>query len=107
MFPLAVAHLTHSNYVVHTYAAVCIERILFMKQADSNVFTQDDLAPYTEQLLQNLFALIEQGKTPEKISENDYLMKTVVRVLYIARERSAPFAAVVLGKLTGILSAIS
>lgn len=32
VFPLLVKHLESSNYVVHTYAAIAIERILFIRQ---------------------------------------------------------------------------
>lgn len=77
VFPLIVAHLTSPNYVVHTYAAVCVERILFMKQGPLLIFSAADLKPFTEALLVNLFQLIESGQTPEKISENDYLMKSM------------------------------
>lgn len=32
VFPLLVKHLESSNYVVYTYAAIAIERILFIRQ---------------------------------------------------------------------------
>lgn len=38
-------------------------------------FNQADVRPYAENILMALFAKIEQGGTPEKIAENDYLMK--------------------------------
>lgn len=38
-------------------------------------FTETDVAPYAENILLALFANIERGGTPEKIAENDYLMK--------------------------------
>lgn len=108
VFPLIVSHLSSDNYVVHTYAAVCIERVLFMKsQSSANLFTSEDLKPYTEQLLTNLFKLIEAGGTAEKMSENDYLIKTVMRVIYIARQDMAPYVTQILERLIGILQAIS
>lgn len=81
MFPLVVAHLTSANYVAHTYAAVCVERILCMKDAQQHLmystrrmwsidlfsFTPQDLKPFLEPLLVNLFKLIESGQTPEKV----------------------------------------
>lgn len=36
VFPLLVKHLNSGNYVVHTYAAIAIERILFMRK-DNNM----------------------------------------------------------------------
>lgn len=38
-------------------------------------FTQADIRPFAENILMALFANIEKGGTPEKIAENDYLMK--------------------------------
>lgn len=38
-------------------------------------FTQADVQPFAENVLLALFANIEKGGTPEKIAENDYLMK--------------------------------
>lgn len=120
VFPLVVAHLTATNYVVHTYAAVCLERVLFMKQNGHLLFNAQDIQPYTETLLTNLFKLIEAGQTPEKISENDYLMKSsfnciflrncfiaVMRVIYIARQTMEPYVLHIFERLTKILEIIS
>jgi len=38
-------------------------------------FTQADVRPFAENILMALFSNIEKGGTPEKIAENDYLMK--------------------------------
>ena len=32
VFPFLVKHLSSSNYVVHTYSAISIERLLFMRK---------------------------------------------------------------------------
>ena len=107
-FPLVIRHLASSNYVVHTYAAVCLERMLCMKQPDgSSMFSASDLKPYLESLLMNLFSLMERGQTPEKISENDYLIKTVMRIISIAQKEILPYTSTVLEKLTRILEVIS
>ncbi|KAG1138620.1 hypothetical protein G6F37_010384 [Rhizopus arrhizus] len=107
VFPLLVKHLESSNYVVHTYAAIAIERILFIRQGKLMLFTSEDIKPYAETLLSQLFQLIEQGQTPEKLSENDYLMKAVMRVIIISRSDMMPYVNVIMGKLTGILSVVS
>lgn len=109
--PLLARHLESTNYAVYTYAAICIERILFMRVSgatgpmmyvaprllhsswlnmNDNVnvkskrytpnyfcdrFSSEDIAPLAETLTSNLFRLIELGQTPEKLAENDYLMK--------------------------------
>lgn len=38
-------------------------------------FTQADVRPFAESILMACFRNIESGSTPEKIAENDYLMK--------------------------------
>ncbi|CAG8591612.1 7963_t:CDS:10 [Diversispora eburnea] len=89
LFPLLVKHLNSSNYVVHTYASIAIERILFMRK-DNNM-------PFTQELLVSLFRLIEAGSTPETLAENDYLMK----------EDTGSYVAEIMGHLNKILSIIS
>jgi exportin-2 (importin alpha re-exporter) len=74
VFPQLVKHLSSSNYVVHTYSAIAIERLTFK-------FTKSDIKPYTQELLINLFRLIDAGTTPETLAENDYLMKGIYLIL--------------------------
>ncbi|KAF9962476.1 importin-alpha export receptor [Mortierella alpina] len=108
--PLLARHLESTNYAVYTYAAICIERILFMRVSGSTgpiLFTSDDIAPHAESLISNLFRLIELGRTPEKLAENDYLMKCVMRVILTVREKMMPLVSLCLGRLTNIVQAVS
>ncbi|KAI8332444.1 Cse1-domain-containing protein [Chlamydoabsidia padenii] len=107
VFPLLVKHLQSTDYVVHTYAAIAIERILVIRQGKELLFTPEDIKPYTETLLSELFRLIESGQTPEKLSENDYLMKTVFRVITTGRKDMVPYVNVIMGKLTNIMAVVS
>ncbi|CAO3625530.1 unnamed protein product [Cunninghamella echinulata] len=107
VFPLLVSHLQSNDYVVHTYAAIAIERILMIKHEKAFLITPEDIKPYTETLLTQLFRLIELGQTPEKLSENDYLMKTVFRVISSSRKDMAPYVNVIMAKLTNILAIVS
>lgn len=70
-------------------------------------FTAADIKPYSETLLSELFRLIELGQTPEKLSENDYLMRAVMRVIITSRQDMIPYVNVIMGKLTTILSIVS
>ncbi|KAI9480791.1 MAG: Cse1-domain-containing protein, partial [Benjaminiella poitrasii] len=103
VFPLLVKHLESTDYVVYTYAAIAIERILFMRQGKTMLFTAADIKPYSETLLSQLFRLIELGQTPEKLSENDYLMRAVMRVIITSRQDMVPYVNIIMGKLTTIL----
>ncbi|CAO3610336.1 unnamed protein product [Cunninghamella blakesleeana] len=107
VFPLLVNHLQSNDYVVHTYAAIAIDRILMIKQEKNFLITPEDIKPYTETLLTQLFRLIELGQTPEKLSENDYLMKAVFRVITSGKKDMTPYVNVIMGKLTNILAVVS
>ncbi|KAF8928861.1 putative importin-alpha export receptor [Dissophora ornata] len=108
--PLLVRHLESSNYAVYTYAAICVERILFMRVSGTTgpmLFSSDNVAPHAESLISNLFRLIELGRTPEKLAENDYLMKCIMRVILTVREKMMPLVSLCLGRLTAIVQAVS
>ncbi|GJJ67857.1 exportin-2 (importin alpha re-exporter) [Entomortierella parvispora] len=108
--PLLVRHLESTNFAVYTYSAICIERILFMRVSGSTgpmMFSSDDIAPLSESLISNLFRLVEQAATPEKLAENAYLMKCVMRVILTVREKMLPLVNVCLARLTAIVQAVS
>ncbi|KAI9320966.1 armadillo-type protein [Dichotomocladium elegans] len=107
VFPLLVKHLESNNYVVYTYSAIAIERILFIRSGKTMLFSSADIKPYAETLLSQLFRLIEAGQTPQKLSENDYLMRAVMRVIITCRQDMIPYVNVIMGKLTGILAVVS
>ncbi|CAE6342293.1 unnamed protein product [Rhizoctonia solani] len=104
---LLVTHLSSKDYVCSAYAAIAIERILFIKTGGKLLFAQADIHDFANDILSALFAGIESGGTPQKIAENDYLMKCVMRVILTARQTLTPNYLTVLTKLVNILSAIS
>lgn len=108
--PLLARHLESTNYAVYTYAAICIERILFMRVSGATgpmMFSSEDIAPLAETLTSNLFRLIELGQTPEKLAENDYLMKCQMRLILTVREKMMPLVSLCLARLTAIVQAVS
>ena len=107
---------------MYTYAAVTLERILLLKREDGPVFTKTDLAPLLQDLLGSLFTLIEKDPAPEKLAENDFLMRCmhfyfmgacwtdgigVMRVMTVSRDTLAPFLQVSIQHLLSILAEIS
>lgn len=107
IMPALVQHLTSPNHVVNTWTAHCIERILAMKQPPGLMFASGDIVPFTAAMLTQLFALIAQGKTPEKLAENDYLMKCVLRIVVTVRADLNPHVTLILGQLKYIIGMIS
>ncbi|KAF1979108.1 Cse1-domain-containing protein [Bimuria novae-zelandiae CBS 107.79] len=87
-FPLLVNHLANPNYVVHTYAAIAVERALYLtdENTKASVIPKDQVVGSSKELLSHLFQLITKDSAPEKIQENEFLMKCVMRVLIFIRD---------------------
>ncbi|CCD26889.1 importin-alpha export receptor NDAI_0I03210 [Naumovozyma dairenensis CBS 421] len=88
LLPILANFLQSDEYVVYTYAAVTIERILTRRESNTSnilLFNKNDLTGSSEILLKNLLSLItNQGVSPEKLAENEFLMRAVFRVLQTA-----------------------
>lgn len=106
-FPLLVNHLSSSNYVVYTYASIVVERVLYMTDDKRQPFIgRDNVTPLSKDLLQHLFLLITKDVKPEKIQENEFLMKCVMRVLVVIRDGVLPLLDLVLTNLINITKVI-
>lgn len=107
VLPLLVQHLESSQYVTSSYAAITIERVLALKRDGKLLFAPQDVQPFAENILMALFRNIERGSTPEKLAENDYLMRCMMRMLATVREAIAPAHTALLSHLANILTEIS
>jgi hypothetical protein len=87
ILPTLVTYLSSQEFVVYTYAAVTLERILLLKREGGPVFTKTDLAPLLQDLLGSLFTLIEKDPAPEKLAENDFLMRCTTLLNGLADDR--------------------
>lgn len=106
--PLLVKHLSSSDYVVYTYAAIAIERTLHLtNHSGEPVLARSDILPLGAALLQQLFQLIEKESAPERVQENEFLMKCVMRVLIVIKDGVVPMADVCLKHLISITEIIS
>jgi exportin-2 (importin alpha re-exporter) len=106
-FPLLVKHLGSTNYVVYTYAAIAVERALFMTdEARQPIIPKADVVTLSKDLLQHLFTLIQKDSAPEKIQENEFLMKCVMRVLIFIRDGVLPVVDLVLTNFINITKVI-
>ncbi|KAI4275776.1 MAG: hypothetical protein LQ337_002966 [Flavoplaca oasis] len=107
-FPLVVKHLGSPDYVVYTYAAIALERILALTDHSKQpVIDSADVAPLSAQLLEHLFQLIERNPEPAKLQENEFLMRSVMRVLIVIRDGVVPITDLVLANFTKITQIIS
>ncbi|KAJ7224424.1 CAS/CSE protein [Mycena pura] len=107
VLPVLVRHLTSQNYVTYTYAAITVERILSIRRDNANLFAQADIHDFAPKFLATLLSKIENAGTPEKVAENDHLMKCAMRVILTARQTLTPLYEQTLGRLVGILGVIS
>ncbi|EGV60425.1 importin-alpha export receptor [Yamadazyma tenuis] len=113
VLPLLVSHLTNPNPVIYTYAAIVMEKLLSMTsfaEAHEVILNKFDLQPYLNDILSNLFKLITSSydKPPEKLSENEFLVKSIMRVLNTSEDLVPfDFKKVIITQLLDILAKIS
>uniref|UniRef100_A0AC11D7P5 Chromosome segregation 1 like n=1 Tax=Ovis aries TaxID=9940 RepID=A0AC11D7P5_SHEEP len=102
--PLLISHLQAESIVVHTYAAHALERLFTMRGPNSaTLFTAAEIAPFVEILLTNLFkALTLPGS-----SENEYIMKAIMRSFSLLQEAIIPYIPTLITQLTQKLLAVS
>lgn len=106
-FPLLVQHLNSSNYVVYTYAAIAVDRALYLVDEQRQpVIPRDSIVPLSKDLLQHLFKLITKDTKPEKVQENEFLIKCVMRVLIVIRDGVVPIMDLVVTNLVNITRVI-
>jgi len=99
--PSLVQLLKSKHNVVHTYAAATIDKILIMKNAEGKaLLSSADLSPLAEDLLKNLFSAFDLPGS----SENEYVMKAVMRSFSGLQEAVVPYLAHLLPPLTNKLA---
>uniref|UniRef100_A0A8I5XVR1 Exportin-2 n=1 Tax=Rattus norvegicus TaxID=10116 RepID=A0A8I5XVR1_RAT len=102
--PLLISHLGAESIVVHTYAAHALERLFTMRGPNNaTLFTAAEIAPFVGILLTNLFkALTLPGS-----SENEYIMKAIMRSFSLLQEAIIPYIPTLITQLTQKLLAVS
>ncbi|KAI0248954.1 importin alpha re-exporter [Lactifluus subvellereus] len=109
VLPLLSSRLESHDVVVYTYAAVALDRILSMRVGGSTtlMFSSTDVQPFALQLLNILFTKIEAQSSPERVAENDFLMRCVTRVILTAKQGLGEGYVNVLQRLVSILRVIA
>ena len=103
LFPKATALLASTHNVVHSYAAMLIDRLLAQRVDGAPAFTPDQLAPYLQLLLERLFAAFH---LPES-GENEYVMRAVMRLVSFVGTPIAAVTRPALQQLSEILLAVA
>ena len=112
VFPLFGGLLSHKQIVVHTYAAIGIERLLtFREPAPAGTpagtppplrFGAAQLTPLLQPLLQGLFGALKLAGS----TENAYVMRAILRVAVVAGEQMGPYVTVCVDELKGHLTRV-
>lgn len=106
-FQPLIKNMASDNYVVYTYAAIAVERVLFLTNDErEHLFSRADIEPFANDLLTHLFNLIEKDKAPAKMQENEFLMRCIMRVLIVINKGVQPILDGVLNHLIAITSVI-
>jgi len=106
LFPMVIAHLGSPVVVVHTFAALAIERILVTKEQIGSKqckFGNAELKPFLEPLFTSLFGIVDNTD----LNENDYVMKCCMRALATAEADVVPITQIVIEKLTNALARVA
>ncbi|XP_067624809.1 exportin-2 [Eurosta solidaginis] len=102
--PHLIRHLPAESVVVHSYSACAIDKVLVMRDSNQQlVITAQHLAPFSNELLGGLFATLSLAGS----SENEYVMKAIMRSFSTLQEATMPYMAVALPRLTEILTLVA
>ncbi|XP_043944905.1 exportin-2 [Protopterus annectens] len=102
--PLLINLLQSESIVVHTYAAHALERIFTMRGEDNTtLINRAEMAQLVEPLLTNLF----KAMTVTGSSENEYVMKAIMRSFSLLQESIVPYVPTLISQLTQKLLAVS
>ncbi|KAJ3445540.1 exportin-2 [Anaeramoeba flamelloides] len=99
-----VTLLESQSYVINTYSAVLIERILAIRELENRKprFNKDDIKNGLEILLTNLFAIFAF----EDEELNDYVMKAIMRVTAVSKDYVIEVSEPIIGRLSEIVLSI-
>jgi exportin-2 (importin alpha re-exporter) len=109
LLPLLVRFLQTETFVLHTYAANAIDKLLSVRDGDTTQaplrMSSADLQSSVEPMLTALFGVLEKY---DESAENQYIMLAILRVCSCVDAAALQgMCGVILGKLTAILAKVS
>lgn len=110
ILPILLKHLDSNEFIIYTYASVTLERVFALRNLNTNssMFNKSDINNIFPELIDILFKRITVNSlSPEKLAENDYLMKCLMRCLIINND--IPFNIInnILTQLLAIIEIVS
>ena len=119
LIPHIIRYLSSKYVVIQTYAAICIEKFLSIKDSTTTTttapttthihtseqvyrITKADILPQLQPLFTGLFTVLENPELPE----NDYVMKCILRVMVVLGNDILPVITPVITHITTSLSRV-
>ena len=100
--PLLLHHTVSPSYILHTYAAHCLEKILTVRSNGNLVITPGALQPYYQQLITNFFQTLQLDCS----LWNEYVMKAIMRIMSTMKDDLPLIYSAVLQELNKKLVAV-
>lgn len=109
VLPAICRHVSAENAVVHTYAAICLEMLIGVKDKNAQGQTafRYDPAVMKPSLLQVVDPMLQTIAAMRGIQMNEYLMRTVARIFTYLKQHGAEAGLATLRPLATILIAVS
>jgi exportin-2 (importin alpha re-exporter) len=103
------AHVGAKNPVVHTYAAICVEKLITVKDRNAAgvAALRYDPAVMKGPLLQMVGPILQLIAANRGIAQNEYLMRAVARIFSFLKQHGAEAGLQTLPPLAAILNAAS
>ncbi|UXI18227.1 uncharacterized protein NH340_JMT04170 [Sarcoptes scabiei] len=106
IFPQLIRHLSSNIVVIHSYSAICIDKILALRDPSDQhktLIKLENINPYAIQLLEGLFGI---WRFPGS-EENEYSAKAILRVFVLLKDQLLPYFEVLLPKIIEKLTLVS
>lgn len=103
--PHVIKYLSSNSVVIQTYAALCIEKFLSLKNTvvgssgNTLLLTKAHISPFIQSLLVSLFSVLDNADLPA----NFYVMKCIVRLIGIIGNDVITLVPTILTSLTNAL----
>lgn len=109
VLPAICKHIAAESPVVHTYAAICIEKLLTVrdKSPQGQSAPRYDPASMRQSLLQIVDPILQTIASNKGIPMNEYLMRAVARIFAFLKQHGADAGLATLRPLAAILVAMS
>jgi len=105
IIPVIAKYLGSDSFVVHSYAAIALDRILTLRDVDTRTlrFNSSSMRPYLGDMVTSIFRCFSH----EESSENHYVMKCLLQVCVVSGEACIEVAQPLLGAISQTINRVA